>query len=74
MVSVRTDCYNCSLAYVQNMLAVLKRDHPEQEISDEDVTIVIYNTPSYKGMMGIEWHTKSPCGTYFRMNVAPYKF
>ena len=74
MVSVRTNCYSSSLAHIQSMLAVLKRDHPEQDISDEEVTIVIYNTPSYKRIMGIEYYTKSPCGMYFRINAAPCKF
>jgi len=74
MVSVRTNTYCSSLAHIQNMVAVLKRDHPEQEISDEDITIVIYNTRSYKGIMGVEYQTKSPCETYFRWNTAPCKF
>lgn len=74
MVSVRTNCYNCSLAHVQKMVEVLRRDHPGQEIVNEAITIIIYNTPSYKGIMGVEYHTQFPNKTYFKLNEAPYKF
>lgn len=74
MVSVRTNTYGCSLAHVQNMLAVLRTDHPDQKIDPEDVTVVIYNTPSFKGIMGIEYSTKHPNKTYFKVNIAPCIF
>ena len=73
-VSVRTNCYNRSLAHVQKMLEVLKKDHPNQEIKLEDIDIVIYNTKSFKGIMGIEWSTENPNKTYFKMDIAPCLF
>ncbi len=39
---------------------MLKEDHPDQEVSDDDVAIVIY-----KGMMGVEWSTSRPNKQYY---------
>ena len=73
-VSVRTNCYNRSLAHVQEMLGELKKDHLKEEIKPEDVTIVIYDTPSFRGIMGIEYNTEHPNKTYFQVDVAPCLF
>ena len=73
-VSIRTNCYSRSLAHVQNMLKKLKKDHPDQEITPEEVDIVIYNTRSFKGIMGIEWNTENPNKAYFKMDIAPCLF
>lgn len=74
MVSVRTNLYSCSLAHIQKLIAVLRKDHPDQEIDADDITIVIYNTDSFKGMMGVKWHTPKPNKSYFNVDMAPCKF
>ena len=73
-VSVRTNCYNRSLAHIRKMIDELIKGHPSQDITDEDVAVVIYNTPSFKGIMGIEWNTKNPNKAYFRVEIAPCIF
>ncbi len=73
-VSLRTNYYNRSLAHIQKMVNRLKKDHPGQAIVPENVTVVIYNTPSFKGIMGVEWSTKKPNTKYFKMHAAPYLF
>lgn len=70
-VSVRTNNYNRSLDHVRIMVDKLKEDHPNQKIENDDITIVIYNTNSFRGMMGVEWCTKDPNKTYSEMDIAP---
>ena len=75
MVAIRTNCYAASLTHIQRMTAELKKDYPEAE--DKDITVVIYNIDSFKGIMGVEYNTKvaPPLPlVYFRVEIAPCKF
>lgn len=73
-VSIRTNCYTRTMDFIQDMLDILRIDHPHQKIRWKDVAVVIYNTDSFKGMMGIEYSTKHPNKTYFELDLAPCIF
>jgi len=67
-VSVRTTFYNRSIAHIQKMIEMLKKDHPDQEVKDDEIAIVIYNTDSFKGIMGVEWSTCKPNKKYHKVD------
>lgn len=59
-VSIRTNFYSQDLAYIQDLVRELREDHPCEVIADENIRVVIYNTPRFKGMMGVEYSTENP--------------
>ena len=73
-ISIRTSIYSSSLDYIQKLVEELKKDYPEAK--NEDIQIVIYDTDSFKGMMGVEYFvTRLPdTKKYGRYTYAPCKF